>query len=65
MINLYAPYDNQMEDTNSFEYIDVLNEPEQLIYRHGTDDTIISGDLNIDFKRQSPDNGALKALVTE
>ncbi len=65
VINYYAPYDNQMEDINYFEYVDAINEIEQLIYIHGADHTVIGGDLNTGFNRQSPHTDALKALVTE
>ncbi len=54
-----------MEDTNYFEYVSVINEIEQLIYRRGAEHITIGGDLNTDFNRQSPHIDALKVLVTE
>ena len=65
IINAYMPYDNRVIDANHNEFIDVLNEMEQLMCRYKTDHTILGGDLNTDFNRNSPHSVALQGLIND
>ncbi len=62
VINAYTQYDNRVEDANYYEYIDVINEIEQLLCRHKADHTILGGDLNTDFSRVSSHTACLQSL---
>ncbi len=47
------PYDDRWRDTN-FEYVEVLQEVESLIYDQDPEYVVFGGDLNTDLSRRSP-----------
>ena len=64
-INAYMPVDTRSRDTNYHEYVEVLNEIEQIILTYNADYVICGGDLNTDFSRTSPFTDTLRSFTND
>ena len=60
LFNTYMPCDTLREDDSYYQFVDVLNEIEQHIYKCNPSHVIFGGDLNTDLSRDSPQTRVLK-----
>ena len=60
MFNAYMPVDTYREDDSYYQFIDVINEVQQMIHKYNPSQVLLGGDLNSDLIRDSPQVNYLK-----
>lgn len=65
IMNAYMPCDGRTEDSRHAEYVEILNEVQQLMNTYSATYVLFGGDLNTDLSRDTPHSQSLSQFVGE
>ena len=63
MLNVYMPCDSQRQDDSYYQFVDVINEIDQLINRYDATHVLFGGDLNTELTRNTPQSKLLREYI--
>lgn len=63
LVNVYMPCDERYSGNSLKEVQDILNDLTAILYAHNHDMVIFGGDLNADFKRNTPHVNCIKNML--